>query len=74
LLRQAEKVQTAVRSKIKPRSWDAWWLVAVCDWSVERAAESLGMTHTAVYAARDRVARMLAEEGKRVSDGWNPEP
>ncbi len=28
------------------------------------------MTHTAVYAARERVARMLRDEGKRVSDRW----
>ena len=32
------------------------------------------MTHIAVYAARDRVARMLRAEGKRVSDGWTAGP
>ena len=74
LLEEGEKVQAAVRAKIKPRTWDAFWLVAVCDWSVERTAQSLGMTHIAVYAARDRVARMLCVEGKCVSDGWSAEP
>jgi len=69
LLGEGEKVQAAVRAKVKPHTWDAFWLVAVCGWSVERTAESLRMTHTAVYAARDRVARMLCAEGKRVSDG-----
>ena len=56
--------------KSSPTTWDAFWLVAVCDWTVERTAKALGMTHTAVYAARERVARMLCDEGKRVSDRW----
>jgi RNA polymerase sigma factor (sigma-70 family) len=70
LLGEAEKVQGAVRGKVKPQTWDAFWLVAVRDWTVERTAKALGMTHTAVYAARERVARMLGDEGKRVSDRW----
>jgi len=70
LLGEADKVQAAVRAKVKPWTWDAFWLVAVCDWTVERTAKALGMTHTAVYAARERVARMLCDEGKRVSDCW----
>jgi RNA polymerase sigma factor (sigma-70 family) len=70
LLGEAEKVQAAVRAKVKPWTWDAFWLVAVCDWTVERTAKNLGMTHTAVYAARERVARMLRDEGKCVSDRW----
>lgn len=68
LLEDGERVQAAVRARIMPRTWDAFWLVAVCDWSVARTAESLGMTHVAVYAARDRVARMLRAEGDRVTD------
>jgi hypothetical protein len=59
---------------VQPRTWEAFWLVAVRDWSVEMTARSLGMTHVAVYAARDRVARMLRAEGKRVSDGWTAGP
>jgi RNA polymerase sigma factor (sigma-70 family) len=70
LLGEAEKAQGVVRGKVKPHTWDAFWLVAVCDWTVERTANALGMTHTAVYAARERVARMLSDEGKRVSDRW----
>jgi RNA polymerase sigma factor (sigma-70 family) len=66
LLEEAEKVQALVRAKVKPHTWDAFWLVVVCDWSVTRTAKSLGMTHTAVYGARERVARMLCDEGKRL--------
>ncbi len=72
LLSEAEKVQAAVRAKVKPWTWDAFWLVAVCDWTVERTAKALGMTHSAVYAARERVARMLRDEGKCVWDRWAP--
>ena len=70
LLGEAEKVQAAVRAKVKPWTWEAFWLVAVCDWTVERTAKALGMTHAAVYAASERVARMLRDEGKCVSDRW----
>ena len=70
VLGEAEKVQGAVRAKVKPHTWDAFWLVAVCDWTVDRTARALGMTHTAVYAASERVARMLRDEGKCVSDRW----
>jgi RNA polymerase sigma factor (sigma-70 family) len=70
LFDEAEKVQAAVRAKVKPQTWEAFWLVAVRDWKVEETARTLGMTHTAVYAARERVARMLCDEGKRVSDRW----
>lgn len=61
----AERAQAAVRARVKPHNWEAFWLVAVCDWSVERTARELEMTRTAVYAARERVARMLLEEGRR---------
>ena len=53
---EAEKVQAAVRQRIQARTWDAFWLVAVSDWTIERTAKSLGMTHTAVYAATERVS------------------
>ena len=70
LLVEAEKVQAAVKAKVKPHTWEAFWLVAVSDWSVERTAQSLGISKVAVYAARDRVARMLCAEGERVLDCW----
>jgi DNA-directed RNA polymerase specialized sigma24 family protein len=66
LLDEAGKVQAAIRGKVSPRTWDAFWLVAVRDWSVQDTAEALGMTRTAVYASTARVARMLCDEGKRV--------
>ena len=64
LLEKAEKVQALVRARVKPHTWEAFWLVVVYDWTVARTAATLGMSHTAVYNARERVARMLCEEGK----------
>jgi RNA polymerase sigma-70 factor (ECF subfamily) len=64
LLDAAERVQSAVRARIKPQTWEAFWLVSVCDWTVERTADALGMTRTAVHAARQRTSKMLADEGR----------
>lgn len=72
LFGEAQRIQDVVRRKVQPRTWEAFWLVAVCDWAVERTAQTLGMTHVAVYAARERVARMLREEGNRVSGRMSP--
>jgi len=68
LVEEGAKVQAAVRARVKPHTWDAFWLVAICDWTVERTAKDLGMSQAPVYAARERVARMLRDEGKGVSD------
>ncbi len=65
---EAARIQQVVRARVSHRSWEAFWLVAVQDWTVDQTASSLGMSHTAVYAARARVARMLAEAGKRTAD------
>ena len=65
---KAEKVQAAVKARVKPGSWEAFWLVCVYDQSVDKTARDLRMTRIAVYAATARVARMLCEEGKRVLD------
>ncbi len=70
LIDEARNVQATVRAKVKSPTWEAFWLVAVQDWTVELTANTLGMTRTAVYAARERVARMLNEEGRRVSEHW----
>jgi hypothetical protein len=70
LLGAGEQVQAVVRARVQPHNWEAFWLVAVCDWSVEQTAGALGMSKVAVYVARRRVAGMLRDEGQRVSDQW----
>ncbi len=68
LLDAGAQIQAAVRARVKPHNWEAFSLVAIYDWSVEQAANTLGMTRAAVYAAKERVARMLRDEGLRVLD------
>lgn len=62
-----EQVQSAVRARVKPHNWDAFWLVAVYDWNVAQTAEALSISRISVYAAKKRVERMLREEGRRLS-------
>jgi RNA polymerase sigma factor (sigma-70 family) len=70
LCSEAEQAQAAVRRRVQPRTWDAFWLVAVSDWTIDRTAKALGMTRIAVYAATQRVSRMLRDEGQRRSERW----
>ena len=68
MLAEGRRIQESVRARVQPHTWDAFWLVAVSDWTVECTAETLGMTRTAVYAARNRVLRLLSDEGRRAPD------
>jgi hypothetical protein len=68
LLDAGEQIQSAVRARVRPHNWEAFSLVAIYDWSVEQTAQTLGMTRAAVYAAKERVACMLRDEGRRVLD------
>ncbi|MGA2618431.1 MAG: sigma-70 family RNA polymerase sigma factor [Thermoguttaceae bacterium] len=57
-LRAAE----VVRAGVEPRTWRAFWLVAVEGQSPAIVAESLGMSVEAVYVAKFRVRRKIREE------------
>ena len=70
LRNEAEHVQAAVKRRVQPRTWDAFWLVAVSDWTIDRTAKALGTTRIAVFAATQRVSRMLRDEGQRRSERW----
>ena len=65
LLRQAEQVQHAVEQSVQPRTWQAFWRIAVDGRSVRETADDLRMSYAAVFAAHKRVRRMLRAEGKR---------
>ncbi len=45
MLRQAEEIQAAVRARIRPDNWRAYWLIAVEDWSIDATATLLGKNH-----------------------------
>lgn len=65
LFQQAEQIQTAVRQRVEPRTWEAFWLVGVMLWSVDDAARALQMSHAAVSKAKARVAKKLQAAGRR---------
>jgi RNA polymerase sigma factor (sigma-70 family) len=65
LHRLAIDAQDAVRSRVEPDTWRAYWFVAIEDRPFREAAESLGKTYTAVYNGYKRVDRMLRIEGER---------
>jgi DNA-directed RNA polymerase specialized sigma24 family protein len=65
LVHQAEEAQSAVRSRVDPETWRAYWMVAIEDRPIREAAESLGKSYTAIYNGYKRVDRMLRAEGER---------
>jgi hypothetical protein len=65
LLSAASAVQEAVRSRVDAETWRGYWLIAIEDWTVREAADSLGKRYTAVYNGYRRVERMLRLEGQR---------
>jgi RNA polymerase sigma factor (sigma-70 family) len=65
LLRQADQVQHAVELGVEPRTWQAFWRIAVDGCSVRETADDIGMSYAAVFAAHKRVGRMLRAEGRR---------
>lgn len=53
--------QDRIRQEFHESTWDAFWRTAVQGQSVEQAADQLGRSLGAVYAARSRVMRRLKE-------------
>ena len=69
LLRRAELIQEAVRSRVDAKSWRAFWLVAVEGLTFREASEELGMSYAAAFAAHKRIRLALREEGDRSRGG-----
>jgi hypothetical protein len=63
--RRAEEVQAAVKAKVKPHTWEAFWLLAVRGCDIEETVATLGITHFSAYKARERVLHHLKDEGRR---------
>jgi len=53
-----------IRHEFKERSWQAFWLTTLSDLSIPEAAEKLGMSTGAVYAARSRIMRRLQDRAR----------
>jgi RNA polymerase sigma-70 factor (ECF subfamily) len=59
LVRRAAEL---VRNDFEPRTWQAFWRLAVEGQSAREIASALGMTGDAVYQAKARVLRRLRDE------------
>jgi RNA polymerase sigma-70 factor (ECF subfamily) len=61
---RAEKVCTRVRGRVQPHTWEAFAQTYLHGREAREVAEQLGLTLSGVYKARDRVRRLLEEEGQ----------
>lgn len=57
-----------VRAEFEPRTWDAFWRVAVDGQSPAETAEAMRLSLAAVYQAKSRVLRRLRRELKDLSE------
>ncbi len=57
-----------VRPHIKEATWRAFWLTSVEEQSPQEVAEQLGMSVGAVYVAKSRVTKRLAEKIREIDD------
>ncbi len=51
-----------IRAEFRPDTWQAFWLTAIENQSIESVASQLQMTAGAIYAARSRIMRRLKEK------------
>jgi hypothetical protein len=61
----AHQAAERVRGRVRPHTWQAYWLTAIEGWPAAEAAAKLRMTVAAVYVATNRVGTMLRAEGAR---------
>jgi RNA polymerase sigma factor (sigma-70 family) len=61
---RAEGICTRVRGRVQPHTWDAFVRTYLHGQDVREVARDLGLTLSGVYKARDRVRRLLEEEGQ----------
>lgn len=66
LLAIGDQVQRAVRDRVDAGTWRAFWLVEIEGRSVREAAEALGKSYAAAFAAHSRVRRHLRAEALRL--------
>ena len=55
-----------VRLRIEPRTWDAFRLLTLDDWTGAQTAQHLGMKVATVFVSRGKVLRMIREEVERL--------
>jgi hypothetical protein len=61
---RAERVCARVRGRVQAQTWEAFARTYLQNQEVREVARELGLTLSGVYKARDRVRRLLEEEGQ----------
>jgi RNA polymerase sigma factor (sigma-70 family) len=61
---RAEQVCARVRGRVHPHTWEAFARSYLQGEEVREVAQQLGLTLSGVYKARDRVRRLLEQEGQ----------
>jgi RNA polymerase sigma factor (sigma-70 family) len=72
-LARAEEVCDRVRGRVLPHTWEAFAQTYLHGREAREVAEQLGLTLSGVYKARDRVRRLLEEEGQAPTSPANRE-
>jgi RNA polymerase sigma-70 factor (ECF subfamily) len=72
-LERADRVTAAVRERLEPRTWEAFWLTAVEEVPAAEAAARLGLSVASVYMAKARVGKLLRARAAEVLLA-NPDP
>jgi RNA polymerase sigma-70 factor, ECF subfamily len=65
MLRRAEEVQDAVRSRVTQDNWEVFRLIGIEGCPIAETAASLGREYTTVYRAYKRVSQLIADERRR---------
>ncbi|HTQ39040.1 MAG TPA: RNA polymerase sigma factor [Pirellulales bacterium] len=63
-----------IRHEFRSVTWNAFWLTAVENATIEDAVQRLGLSSGAVYAARSRIMRRLKEKVCEFDDGESELP
>src|SRR5262249_10589913 len=61
---RAEQIWVRVRAQVQSQTWEAFARTYLQGQEVREVARDLGLTLSGVYKARDRVRRLLEEEGQ----------
>jgi RNA polymerase sigma factor (sigma-70 family) len=61
---RAEQICARVRGRVQPQTWDAFARTYLQGQEIREVARDLGLTLSGVYKARDRVRRLLEDEGQ----------
>jgi RNA polymerase sigma factor (sigma-70 family) len=65
LVRIGERVHESVKRQVAPRTWNAFWSIAIEGLTVRETAGALDMSYAAAFAAHKRVATRLRSEGRQ---------